>query len=231
MIARLLLTPLLLLAVFNLYSQDRLKDYSEKLNDTCWRVNYYLPSGPLVMIESYQDRRKLKPHGRFAWYDEKGWVDSAGFCIDGLRNGTWYYYNNKGKVMLSKEYEMGVVKSQKMHEADTASDKDATPVEGESESTFEGGGKGWQQYLNRNLRYPRDAIMAGIQGDVRVAFLVDDKGAIQDIWMIRSVARSLDEESMRLMKQSPLWIPAVKDGHRVKSYKIQPFRYRAQVMR
>ncbi|WP_315820566.1 TonB family protein [Paraflavitalea speifideaquila] len=183
------------------------------------------------MIESYKDRRKLTPHGRFAFYDEKGWVDSAGFYLDGQRNGTWYFYHNKGKVMLSREYEMGVVKSQKLHEEDTTSGKDPAPVEGETESTFEGGAKGWQLYLIKNMRYPREAIMGGVQGDVRVAFLVDDKGAIQDVWLVKSVERSLDEESMRLMRKSPLWTPAVKDGHRVKSYKIQPFRYRAEIMR
>jgi protein TonB len=80
----------------------------------------------------------------------------------------------------------------------------------------------------KNLRYPREAFTAGIQGEVRVAFVVSAVGAVQDIWINKSIDRSLDKESARLLEDSPNWIPAEQDGHRVKSYKIQPIRYKVQ---
>lgn len=228
MIPRLLFISLLLLAVTNLYSQNHLKDYSTKVNDTCWRMDYYVPAGPLSKVESYKDKKKTIAHGRFVFYDEKGFADSAGLYINGLRNGTWKYYNNKGKVMLSREYEGGIMVSEKMHEEEPEAGKDKRLKEGEVESEFEGGLKGWQQYLNRNLRYPREAIMPRIQGEVRIAFMVSAVGAVQDIWVLKSIERSLDKESVRLLEDSPNWIPAEQDGQRVKSYKIQPIRYRTQ---
>ncbi len=54
-------------------------------------------------------------------------------------------------------------------------------------------------------------------------------GAVQDVWIHKSIDRSLDKESARLLEDSPNWIPAEQDGHRVKSYKIQPIRYRSAV--
>ncbi|AXY77504.1 TonB family protein [Paraflavitalea soli] len=224
---QLLLTILLVMAITNLYSQVSLKDYSTKVSDTCWRVDYYIPAGSLNKVESFKDRKKTIAHGRFVFYDEKGYADSTGFYVNGQRNGTWYYYNNKGKVLLSREYENGIVVSEKKHEQEPEG-KDKSPKPGEVESEFEGGLKGWQQYLNRNLRYPREAIIAGIQGEVRVAFVVSAVGAVQDIWIIKSIDRSLDKESARLLEDSPNWIPAEQDGRRVKSYKIQPIRYRTQ---
>ena len=224
---RFLFTLLLLLALTNLYSQVHLKDYSTKVNDTCWRVDYYVPLGPLAKIESYKDRKRTIPHGRFAFYNEQGSADSAGFLANGLRNGTWYYFNEKGKVYLSREYSMGNMVSEKKHEEKPKA-KEEPIKEGEKEAEFEGGSAGWQRYLNRNLRYPRDAIFARIQGEVRIAFVVAANGSVQDIWVFKSVERSLDQESVRLIEDSPLWTPAEKDGHRVKSYKIQPIRYRVQ---
>lgn len=227
---QLLFTILLVVTFTNLHSQVQLKDYATKVSDTCWRVDYYVPAGPLNMVESYKDRKKTIAHGRFVFYDEKGFVDSTGFFIDGSRNGTWYYYNNKGKVLLSREYVNGIMISEKPHEEEPEG-KDKPLKEGEIESEFEGGVKGWQQYLNRNLRYPREAIMAGIQGEVRIAFVVSTVGAVQDVWILKSIDRSLDKESARLLEDSPNWIPAEQAGRRVKSYKIQPIRYRAQTSR
>lgn len=224
---RFLFALLLLLAVTNLYSQVRLKDYSTKVNDTCWRVDYYIPSGPLAKIESYRDRKRTIPHGRFAFYNEQGSADSAGFLANGLRNGTWYYFNDKGKVYLSIEYSMGNMVSEKKYEVESKAKKEPLK-EGEKESEFEGGPAGWQRYLNRNLRYPREAIVARIQGEVRIAFYVDTLGAVNDVWVFKSVERSLDQESARMMIESPQWIPAVQDGRPVKSYKIQPIRFRLQ---
>lgn len=229
-VRQLLFTILFVMAATNLHSQVHLSDYSTKVSDTCWRVDYYVPAGPLSKVESYKDRKKTIAHGRFAFYDEKGYADSTGFYINGLRNGTWYYYNNKGKVLLSREYENGIMVSEKKHEEEPEG-KDKSLKPGELESEFEGGLKGWQQYLMKNLRYPREAMIGGIQGEVRVAFVVSAMGAVQDVWIHKSIDRSLDKESARLLEDSPNWIPAEQDGHRVKSYKIQPIRYRTQTNR
>jgi len=222
----LILFVCLLLMASCLYSQPRVKDYSGKINDTCWRVDYYIRMGPLTKVESYKDRKKTILHGHFAWYDENGWADSSGHYWEGLREGTWYFYNDIGRVYLSKEYVGGKEVSWKRHDTKPDSAKDAPLKPGEVEAEFEGGAKGWQQYLNRNLRYPVEAIKNHIQGQVRIAFAVDRNGAVEEPWVFKSIERSLDEVSLRLMASSPLWKPAEQDGSRVKSYKIQPVSFR-----
>jgi protein TonB len=224
---RVLLILLLVMPMADLYSQVRLQNYSTKINDTCWRVDYYVLLGPLQRIESFLDKKRKIANGRFAFYDESGLADSTGYYTNGRRQGTWYYYNDKGKVYLTREYNRGRVVSEKQHEQETAGQSGAV-VAGEVESEFKESQRGWQRYLNRNLRYPRDAIMRQIQGQVQIAFVVDTAGAVKESWVFKSVERSLDEESMRLMVNSPAWTPATKDGNKVKSYKIQPIVYRVQ---
>lgn len=222
----LLFISLLLVVVNDLHSQVHFKDYSTKINDTCWRIEYYNPSGPLFRLETYKDKKKKIANGRFAFYDENGWADSAGSYVNGQRQGTWYYFTDKGKTYLSKEYDQGKVTSEKKHEELPEGLKEAPLKEGEVESGFAGGIKGWQHYLQTNLRYPRDAISKSAQGEVRVIFVIDAIGVASDTWILKSVEHSLDEESARLIDDSPKWTPAVQDGRKVKSYKIQPILYR-----
>ncbi len=233
MIRALLIIISLLAVAGNLHSQDRLKDYTFKQSDTGWRVYFYVRSGPLAKMESYKDKKKTIAHGRFAWYDEYGIVDSSGLYIDGQRDGLWLYYNDKFRVVHKKEYAAGVLTREKAYpeESQLKKDSSSNPVKPEEryvESEFEGGANGWQYYLTRNLRYPIDAIKAGMQGTVRIAFAVDKQGEISDPWVFKSVCYSIDEEALRLIVKSPRWEPATKGGERVKSYKVQAISFRTR---
>ena len=93
-------------------------------------------------------------------------------------------------------------------------------------SQFPGGARGWEKYLVVNLRYPEDCIKRNIQGAVVVQFIVTEKGKVTNVEVVQSVHSSLDREAMRLIKQSPDWVPAVQDGRKVNSYKKQPIVFK-----
>jgi len=63
-------------------------------------------------------------------------------------------------------------------------------------------------------------------GDVRLKFIVETDGSITETEIDRSVEYSLDEEALRIINQSQKWIPASKDGRKVRSYKRQPINFR-----
>ena len=92
----------------------------------------------------------------------------------------------------------------------------------EIESEFPGGAKAWQTYLGANFQYPKAAIKKNIQGTVIVQFIVNKDGRVSDVEVVQSVHPSLDKEALRLIKESPNWIPAKQDGKKVNSYKKQP---------
>lgn len=85
---------------------------------------------------------------------------------------------------------------------------------------FEGGNQGWMMYLMRNLTYPLAAQNRQITGTVVVQFVVDKKGKVSEVMAI-SGPEMLQKEGIRLIKHSPRWIPAMKDGEKVRSYKTQ----------
>src|ERR1700712_2307920 len=60
-------------------------------------------------------------------------------------------------------------------------DYDKTFTKVEIESTYPGGMAAWQRYLQKNLRYPDEAVNNEIQGAVVVKFIVDKEGGVSDV--------------------------------------------------
>lgn len=118
----------------------------------------------------------------------------------------------------------GVVEAPKKVEEDW--DKTFTKVEIESE--YPGGAAAWMRYLNRNLRYPQEAIDNEVQGVVVVQFIVDKEGMVSNVEAI-SGPKELRDEAARVIKKSGKWTPAVQNGRQVKSYKKQPIVFRLEI--
>lgn len=119
----------------------------------------------------------------------------------------------------------GVVEAPKKEEEDM--DKIFTKVE--IESDYPGGPAAWLRYMNKNLRYPDEALNNGIQGTVMVQFVVDKDGNVSDVQAISGPTEGgLREEAVRVIKKSGKWTPAVQNGQHVKSYKRQPVGFKTQ---
>ena len=119
----------------------------------------------------------------------------------------------------------GVVEAPKKDEEDY--DKTFTKVEIESE--FPGGSAMWLRYLNKNLRYPDDAVNNEIQGVVVVKFIVDKEGNVSDVQAVSGPeSGGLRDEAVRVIKKSGKWTPAIQNGRQVKSYKQQPIVFKLE---
>jgi protein TonB len=97
----------------------------------------------------------------------------------------------------------------------------------EIQSDFPGGSAAWLRYLNKNLRYPDEALNIGIEGAVVVQFIVDKEGNVSEVEAISGPEQGgLREEAVRVIKKSGKWTPAIQNGRSVKSYKKQPIIFR-----
>lgn len=116
----------------------------------------------------------------------------------------------------------GVVQAPKDNE-----DYDKTFTKVEIESQYPGGPAAWLRYLNKNFRYPDEAVNAEIQGTVVVQFIVDKEGNVSDVEAISGPTDGgLREEAIRVIKKSGKWTPAIQNGRQVKSYKKQPIQFK-----
>ena len=193
------------------------------MNDTCWQHHNYKIGGPMLTLEEYKDRDAKIPHGRFSYMDHEGRLDSTGLVVEGKFHGTWYFFSDTATVMMKKEYSYGTLLST-WNAPDSIKEEKNSP--GNVESEFPGPTGAWSRFLIKNFNYPPAAQSKGIQGTVIVSFTIGIDGRVQDEFLSKSVEFTLDDEAIRLIKQSPKWIPATQNGRKVKSYKRQPVQFK-----
>lgn len=79
-------------------------------------------------------------------------------------------------------------------------------------------------FLCSEVTYPSDALEKGIQGTVVLSFLVNEKGAIENLQVKQPVDPEIDAEAIRLFSML-LWEPAVKLGTPVSSINEYPIKF------
>ncbi|HEV3221928.1 MAG TPA: energy transducer TonB [Puia sp.] len=197
-------------------------------NDGNWQWDYYHKWGPMIKSETYLDRAGSILNGRICIYNKIGNLDSTGFFDHGKKEGSFYKLKSysEDSIRFIREYNY---KQDSLIEttdliADGSGKKEKDSVY-TSESEYPGGIKRWEAYLYRQLEYPRRALDEKITGQVRISFIVDENGNILIDFIIKSREYSLDQESIRIIKESPRWIPGKKGGVNSKSYRSQSINF------
>ena len=72
----------------------------------------------------------------------------------------------------------------------------------------EGGDRDFEQYLEKNLRYPAEALAKKVEGRVMVEFTVESDGTLTDFIILKGIGSGCDEELIRLIKEGPKWLPS-----------------------
>ena len=98
----------------------------------------------------------------------------------------------------------------------------------EEQAVFPGGMPELMKYLAMNIRYPKEAHDANIQGRVIIKFIVNEDGSISDAKVVRGVSKELDEEATRVVMSMPKWTPGKNGGKPVASYFTIPISFKLQ---
>jgi len=83
-------------------------------------------------------------------------------------------------------------------------------------------------YLHQHINYPEPAREGGVQGKVKVQFMVDKKGNITRVKVIRGIGSGCDEEAKRVISSMPPWIPANCNGKAVPSVQMIPVSFKLE---
>lgn len=81
---------------------------------------------------------------------------------------------------------------------------------------FPGGMPALIEFLQTNIKYPKDAIKQDVGGRVMVMFVVETDGSISNVRVARKVFPSLDKEAVRVVKAMPKWKPGKEKGRPVR---------------
>jgi protein TonB len=92
---------------------------------------------------------------------------------------------------------------------------------------YPGGTEMLQRFLSENIKYPPMESENGIQGTVFITFIINRKGEIKDIRVMKGVkdGPGLEKESLRVIKLMPNWIPGKMNGKPVNVQFSVPVKY------
>jgi protein TonB len=97
----------------------------------------------------------------------------------------------------------------------------------EVEADYPGGTSAWRKYLSNNL----DSEVPGSNGappgqyTVIVRFIVAKDGSVTDVQAESSHGYGMEQESIRAIRKSGKWTPAIQNGRNVTAYKRQPITW------
>ena len=78
---------------------------------------------------------------------------------------------------------------------------------------FPGGLKEFYNYIGKNFKVPD---VKGLSGKVITTFVIEKDGSLTDIKVLRDIGYGTRQEAIRVLKNSPLWIPGEQNGKKVR---------------
>ena len=119
--------------------------------------------------------------------------------------------NKDGRIQAASRHDLPEGKNSRSQEkiyTQNTVDKKATFLHGDE-----------RQFLNRwvyeYIKYPESAVRNGIEGRVIVEFVIDSKGKVKDVEVVRGVEDELDAQVKKVVMASPKWKPAQLAGKNV----------------
>jgi hypothetical protein len=88
---------------------------------------------------------------------------------------------------------------------------------------YPGGINKFHVLLTKNYVMPQKAVENEARGLVFASFVIEKDGKVSDIKILRDFGYGSGEELLRVLKLCPNWIPAIKDGYRVRCLYSVPY--------
>ena len=167
---------------------------------------------------------------------EKHFLETKMHYAKDIRHGKAYTFYENGKLKRLDMYVYDVLKLSTCYdtlgqEVDCKALNDSEVVEKEKVMPqFPGGVKALFKYLADYIKYPVDARNRGIQGTVKVKFVVDVDGAVRSPVVENNTtgSKECEIEAIRLVQDMPKWTPATIDGKAVKVYYTLPVNFKIE---
>lgn len=108
--------------------------------------------------------------------------------------------------------------------------KDDEPfISAETMPKFQGGDlTTFRNWVQSKVRYPQVAQENGISGRVVLQFVIERDGRLTNIVVLQTPDRSLSEEAIRVLNQSPKWSPGKQRSQTVRVKYTLPIDFRIQ---
>src|SRR5690606_11925106 len=92
----------------------------------------------------------------------------------------------------------------------------------EEEPQYPGGFEALYSYVANEIKYPKQARIAGIEGKVWVQFVIEKDGSVSDVQVVKGIHPDVDKEARRVLENAASFIPGHQRGRPVRVRKMMP---------
>lgn len=100
----------------------------------------------------------------------------------------------------------------------------------DKQPSFPGGPDAYLKFLSKNIKYPEVMRDRQIEDDINVQFIIEIDGSLSHLRALNSAGYGTAEEAVRVMKLSPKWLPAYKNGRAVRILYKAPVVFRLKLI-
>jgi TonB family protein len=163
------------------------------------------------MKGEYRSIDPLIEDGEFIFFHWNGHISHKGNYKDGELVGDWLIYNEAGDLIRTINYDFEVNETAEpgyeSGEYDQVAEFIGIEYSIETDETVD-----LQDFLATEIVYPPMAFKYNIQGKVYVHFMINEDGSVSDALVVRTLHKDLDKEALRIIRNMPVWKPAIKEG-------------------
>jgi TonB family protein len=186
-------------------------------------ISYY-KNGRLQDSTYYNNLGKKSFH--YAYYESGKIRDSSILDIDGNYYSSGYYENGQIFCRVTKDKNLKITKS----EGYDSTGKIIPEFIYERDAEFKGGIEKWKKYLINHVNMADFSMYSKKHEDlikqVIIKFIIDKQGNVSDVEVdVSSGIDDVDQDALRVIKESPKWNPAIQYNNPVNSYRRQPITY------
>ncbi|MEZ4936382.1 MAG: M56 family metallopeptidase [Crocinitomicaceae bacterium] len=105
-------------------------------------------------------------------------------------------------------------------------DSDSVYDKVEKMPEFPGGMDALIKYMQKEIKYPKEAEKNNIQGKVMIEFIVDKEGQVTHAKVLNGVDENLNNEALRVVEAMPNWTPGEDKGKKVKVKMVLPIIFK-----
>lgn len=153
----------------------------------------------------------------------KGAPSAAGYLRHNKPQGKWRYFHEDGSLSAEVQYEKGRIISKAYFNPDGS----VQPDTADTDAVFKNGGPaGWRKYLEKSMYWPTNVKLVNTDMvTVVVQFEVNTEGKTELVELYTPFEPRFDAIALKVIKNSPAWIPARQFNRPVRVKRRQPLSF------
>jgi hypothetical protein len=175
----------------------------EESKDGTLRETYYL-NGAIRNSDQFSNYRKRIKNGASITWHKNGNKKIELYYVKGKQEGVSSLYSENGKLKRTEDYKNGDFIDGKCFDENG---KEIPFFPYAVKPKFPGGMNEFYKYIGGNFKSPNSA-----KGKIKVSFFVELDGTLRDFKITEGLNYAMNVEALRVLFNSPPWIPGQIDG-------------------